>query len=91
MKKALFLIVIGVLAASAALLITGKRILLSETEVKPGDSYFVPDYGNLGESTSASLVCKYFTGRSVLTRVFWYSPNNIVGKDECPFTLDRDL
>jgi len=91
MKKALFLIFIAVLAASAALLITGKRILLSETKVKPGDSYSAPDYGNLGESKSASLVCKYFTGRSVLTRVFWYSPNNLMGKDECPFTLDRDL
>ncbi len=90
-KKALLFIATAVLTIAIALLVTGKRVLVSEVKVNPGDNYSVPDYGNLGEGKSASLVCRYFTGRSVLIRVFWYSPNNIMGKDECPFILDRDL
>ena len=65
-------------------------ISVSEKKVNPGETYIVIDYGNLGDSKSSSLACKYFSGRSILTKVFWYSPNNILGKDECPFILDRD-
>lgn len=73
---------------SLLLLASGKRILVYEKKVNPGESYIVPEHGNLGEAQQASLVCRYFTGRSVLTSVLWYSPNNILGKDQCPFITD---
>ena len=76
--------------SSFALLLSGKRVLISEKKVSPGESYFVSEYGNLGESKQASLVCEYFTGRTLLTRVFWYSPNNILGRDQCPFLIGED-
>jgi hypothetical protein len=65
------------------------KILLSETKVEVGQSYFVEDYGNLSKNSQASLVCNYYNGRKMLKRVFWYSPNNIFGRDSCP-TLLRD-
>lgn len=73
----------------AALLLTGKRVLVWETRVEPGDYYVVREYGNLGAANNAQLVCRYFTGRSVITAVYWHSPNNIVGKDQCPFMVDE--
>ena len=72
------------------LLISGTRVLISERKVNPGETYAVPDYGNLGASKQASLACKYFTGRSMITTVFWYSSNNIMGKDQCPFTTSAE-
>jgi len=75
---------------SFALLLSGKRVLISEKKVSPGESYFVSDYGNLGDSKQASLVCEYFTGRSLLTKVFWHSPNSILGRDQCPFLTGDD-
>lgn len=75
---------------SLALLLSGKRVLISEKKVSPGESYFVSDYGDLGKSQQAHLVCGYFTGRSLLTKVLWYSPNNILGRDQCPFLIGED-
>jgi hypothetical protein len=71
-----------------AILITDSRVLIGETKIEPGRDYLVEGYGNLGEGNHASLVCRYFTGRKTLTTVFWYAPNNIMGKDACPF-IDR--
>ena len=73
----------------ATLLFSGSRILVYEVKVKPGDTYGVEGYGDLGKSSQGSLVCRYFTGRSLLIRVFWYDPNNSFGKDQCPFILDE--
>jgi hypothetical protein len=73
----------------ATLLFSGSRILVYEVKVNPGDYYVVADYGDLGKSDQGSLVCRYFTGRSILTRVFWYSSDNGFGKDQCPFILDE--
>ncbi len=67
------------------LLLSGRRVLISETKVHPGETYAVEGYGNVGAATQASLVCRYFTGRSFQTSVFWYSPNGILGRDSCPF------
>ena len=78
------LLVVGV-GTPVALLVSGRRVLISETKVNPGDTYVVEDYGNLGAASQASLVCRYFTGRNTQTRVLWYSPNNILGRDSCPF------
>jgi hypothetical protein len=71
------------------LLISGKRVLISETKVEPGQEYVLPEHGNLGSAQQASLVCKYFTGRSVRISVLWYSSNNIMGKDQCPFLVQE--
>lgn len=78
-------IVFVLLLISATLLVLGKRVLVFETKVSPGERYVVPVYGNLGEAQQPSLVCRYFTGRSILISVFWYSSENILGKDQCPF------
>lgn len=88
--RALLIAVISVLViAWLALLVSDGRLLLSETKVEPGQDFVVPEWGNVGKAGQASLVCKYFTGRSTVMRVFWYSPNNILGKDACPL-LFRD-
>ncbi|TJW14940.1 MAG: hypothetical protein E5W82_09445 [Mesorhizobium sp.] len=31
--------------------------------------------------------CRYFTGRSVIQVDFWYSPNGIMGRAQCPFLV----
>ena len=86
-----FLIVVAiVLATDLCLLITDTRILVRETRTEPGQEFFVEGYGNLGNSSQAKLVCRYFTGRRILTSVYFYSSANIFGRDSCPF-LNRGL
>lgn len=86
-------VALGCLASAAVvslgLLISGKRILVHERRVNPGELYVVPEHGNLGEAGQASLVCRYFTGRGIITTVFWYSSNNLLGKDQCPFVTEQ--
>lgn len=85
MKRIVFGVILALLAANLALLITGRRVLIHERSVAPGESYVVAEHGDLGKNSQATLVCRYWTGRSVVTRVLWYSPNNIMGADQCPF------
>lgn len=85
MKRFLFLILVIFITAIFLLLLSGKRILVFEKVVYPGESFLIKDYGDLGKENNPSLVCKYFTGRSITTSVFWFSPNNHLGNDECPF------
>lgn len=73
-----------------ALLASDKRVLIWETKVNPGDSYIVEEHGDLGKSQQSTLVCRYFTGRSIKTSVLWYSSNNIMGRDQCPFVKGAD-
>jgi hypothetical protein len=77
--------IILVFAANLLLLIIDGRILVWETKVRPGEHYVVQEHGDLGKSGQASLACRYWTGRSVTTTVLWYSSNNILGRDQCPF------
>jgi len=86
MKKIAILIIILVVIYILFLL-SGIKILIKENRVNPGDKYIVEDYGDLGESKQTSLACKYFNGRKIVTRVFWYSSNNIMGRDSCPVLL----
>jgi hypothetical protein len=79
-------LLIGMWLATMAM---GIRILVSENLIKPGQTYIVEGYGDLGAGQSESLVCLYFTGRKIVTRVYHYAPNNMFGKDECPF-LNQD-
>jgi hypothetical protein len=86
----------AVIAASVALVLVGtllvsdRRVLLWEIRVNPGQSYIVGEWGDLGKASASSLVCRYFTGRSVQTIVYWHSPNNIMGRDQCPFLAGSD-
>lgn len=94
MPRIVLLIGGGVIAAlfviSLTLLLTGYRVLIWETKVEPGQAYSVEGWGELGSNTQASLVCRYFTGRGVVSNVMWYSPNNIMGRDSCPFLDKQD-
>ena len=87
MRRILYTILGALLLGEAALLLTGYRLLLSQKRVDPGQVFIVKDYGNLGDNNQSSLVCRYFTGRGTVVKVFWYSPNNLFGKDDCPFLL----
>lgn len=87
--KAALLAMVFTVIICAMLLLTGKRVLVWETRVEPGDYYVLPEYGNLGAADNAKLVCRYFTGRSVLTAVYWHSSNNFAGRDQCPFAVDE--
>ncbi len=69
MKKAVMLI--GVLYI--AMLVTDTKVLIDEAIVK-----------NVDES-QAHLVCKYFNGRKVLIREYWYAPNDFLGRSRCSF------
>lgn len=71
------------------ILTTGTRVLIWEVKVEPGQTYFAEEYGDLGKSTQTHLVGKYFNGRGIVHRVYYYSPNNFMGRDSCPF-LVRD-
>ncbi|MCW9013849.1 MAG: YobH family protein [Gammaproteobacteria bacterium] len=73
--------------AVIALLATDSKVLFSETLAMPGQYYFVDDFGNLGRHKQATLHCKYFTGRKIVNRVYWYSPNKTYGRDSCPALL----
>ncbi|MRD49680.1 hypothetical protein GHT07_20615 [Caenimonas koreensis DSM 17982] len=78
---------LGVLAfiVSLVLLLSDRRILVYEHKVNPGESFVEGEWGDLGKASQSQLVCRYFTGRSVQTTVYWHAPNNIMGKDQCPF------
>jgi hypothetical protein len=88
LKQALVAVAAVVVLIEVSLLVSGRRLLIHERKVEPGEEHIVPDYGNIGEGAQASLACRYFTGRSTTIRVFWYAPNNMFGKDQCPFLLN---
>ena len=84
MNKYTFTSVIILVTLAIGLLFTG-GILFSERIVRPGESLVVEGYGDLGKSSQSSLVCKYFTGRSTISKVYWFSPSNFLGRSHCPF------
>jgi len=71
----------------AALIVSGSRVLVSETRVDPGQTYVAGEWGDLGTAKQSQLVCRYFTGRGIRMNVLWYSPNNFMGRDQCPFLV----
>ena len=78
--------IIGILAlADLALLISGTRVLVNERLVPAGHA--IDGRRDEDRAGQAALVCTYFTGRSLLKNVYWYSPANVFGRDECPFLL----
>ena len=85
---------IGALAVLAvlclALVVADARVLIYERVVEPGEHYHVQGFGDVGTKAQATLVCTYFTGRSVKTTVMWYASNNVMGRDSCPFLKGSD-
>jgi hypothetical protein len=69
------------------LLVTDRKVLIWETTVRPGQALAVSGWGDVDGGATGSLVCRYFTGRSVVTRVFTFAANNLLGRDQCPFML----
>ena len=80
-------LLILMLMAVIALLITDSKVLFCENKIHPGEYHFVNDYGDLGRHQQPTLHCKYFTGRKIVHRVYWYSPNKAYGRDSCPALL----
>ncbi len=76
MKQIFLCIIAIILIGYVLLLLSNSKILISENKVEPNVN-----------SKQASLVCRYFIGRHILIRTYWYAPNNIFGKDSCPFLL----
>jgi hypothetical protein len=66
------------------LLLSGCRILVWQQRVPQGQTVTVSDWG---EVQGDSIVCRYFTGRTISTSVFGYSPDGIFGKTECPLVI----
>lgn len=71
------------------LMVTEKGVLVSQRFVKTGEDVSVPGWGSLGDNAQASLVCRYFVGTRLRYQVFWYSPNNVMGRADCPVFIDR--
>ena len=74
------------LNAWALMIAFGIRINLSQQLIDKGEKLpelVTKDYGQVNGGERV-LVCSYFTGVRIVTTVFWYSPNNIMGKDSCP-------
>lgn len=81
----IFLIfILGVSIVCSVLLVVDRRILVWEHLVGKGMAAEVPGWGKQGEG---SLICWYFTGRSLRPTIFNFSANNILGRDQCPFVI----
>jgi hypothetical protein len=82
------LVILAVAAAIAAVFLvsTNQRLLLWETKVTPGDTYVVKGV-DVGKSQQPSLVCRYFTGVDVVTKVITYKPAD--GSGSCPFLAEN--
>ena len=85
--KEIRLIIASIAAVWFIVLVTDTKVLLWQTKVKTGQYYYVEEHGDLGKSNQSALVGRYFNGRGIITKVFWYSSNNIFGRDSCPFIL----
>jgi hypothetical protein len=83
-------VLVAAAAFEAYLLVAGQRVLIAETKVEPGQSYVVDGWGDLGKAPQPSLACRYFTGHSIATAVWWYSAGHFRGRDSCPFIYRPD-
>lgn len=63
------------------------RLLVWRTIVPPGDEYLFESWGDVGNASQKSLVCRYFTGLGITTRVYWYDSGNLFGRDRCQFIV----
>jgi len=84
-------VIILLLLLWLAMTISGMRLNISQKLIQKGEQYpssVAKNYGQVNEGQS-NLVCGYFTGMAIVHTVFWYSPNNILGKDSCPIWTDN--
>ena len=65
--------VVGLIGVLVALFLTSHGVLI--------DSELVQSHQPQGQ---AHLECSYFTGSSIVTTEFWYSPNGFMGRALCP-------
>jgi hypothetical protein len=75
---------LALILADIALLTSGHRVLVWQHYVAAGQPQNAQGFkGSVADAPS--IECWYFTGRSIRSTPYWYSPNNVMGKDECPF------
>jgi hypothetical protein len=90
MRKAAVIPIVALAAVWLLIVVSDTRVLISGTRVEPGQSFVVPEWGDLGKAQASQLYCRYFNGRGIVARALWYSPNNFMGRDSCPFLLRGD-
>ena len=83
--KILWGIFIAAILLELIILSSGFRVLIYEKRVRSGENYVLESGENIGKYSQDSLVCKFFNGRAIKVNVFWYSSNNFMGRDSCPF------
>jgi hypothetical protein len=86
MSRILRNVVLALIIFWIFLLLTGWKILITEKRVSKGETYpedIQKDYGKVNPDGD-SLYCRYFNGRVLSSKVFWYSPNDLLGKSSCP-------
>lgn len=76
------------------ILVSGMRVLINQyfvpagyPEIDENDKPILDGSGNTSILKSDILICRYFTGRHIVRREYYYSENNFMGKDECPFVI----
>jgi len=62
------------------ILISGRRVLVSEKLVRAGEVYTDSDGERVRGDVNGDYVCRYFTGRNVITHVDYEH-------DQCPFVV----
>ena len=67
------------------------RILVGEQIVHAGEPLALDGWGDLGRSNSSVILCRYFTGTSVSTHMFWYAPDSTFGSDRCRLLRKEEL
>ena len=89
MLRVLLLLLVSLATPWATIMLSGKGVLTSQHVAQPGNPYWVDGWGDVGKGDAPSLVCTYFVGTGIKTEVFWYSPEGIFGKAECPLFFNR--
>ncbi len=75
-----------VLIADVGLMASGARILVHEKIIPAGEPGAAEGFE--GRRVDATTIeCRYFTGRAIQSSSNWYSPNGVMGMDECPFLV----
>jgi len=85
-------VVLLVLGLWICITVFGLRLNVSQKIIQKGEPFpasVSKDYGDVNTSSDGALVCGYFTGIRLVYSVYWYSPNNIIGKDSCPVWINN--
>ncbi len=80
MARGLIIVSVTAVAGNLAMMLSGYRLLLEERIVHPGEKYLAGEWGDVGEDDAHSLVCRYWTGRSVkpmVVREWLHEPGRV--------------